>query len=244
MNNLSEFLRPFGYGVTKYRVMNVTKNKEKGSVAFYIDARDVMDRLDEVVGCENWQDKYTVLAFSDSEWVVECTLVVNGVAKTDVGSGDAPKDAYSDALKRAAVKFGVGRYLYDMDTGNWFPIDEWKNFTPESKKQIDELLRKNLSRLGAKPAPGGNGSGGTTEQDDDSKRFHALGVELYGTSKEWDAKRPVIVEGMTKGRTKSSKELTPAELAQLIKLLDGRVQAKRAELAAITLKNVSEMQPA
>jgi hypothetical protein len=244
MANLSELLRPFGYGVTKYRVMNVTKAKDKGSVAFYIDARDVMDRLDEVVGCENWQDKYTVLAFSDNQWVVECTLVVNGVAKTDVGSGDAPKDAYSDALKRAAVKFGVGRYLYDMDTGNWFPIDEWKNFTPESKKQIDELLRKNLSRLGAKPAPGGNGSGGTTEQDDDSKRFHALGVELYGTSKEWDAKRPVIVEGMTKGRTKSSKELTPAELAQLIKLLDGRVQAKRAELAAITLKNVSEMQPA
>jgi hypothetical protein len=151
--SMSELLRPFGFGATKYRVMNVTKTKDKGSVAFYIDARDVMDRLDEVVGCENWQDKYTVLAFNDSRWAVECTLIVNGVAKTDVGEGDAPKDAYSDALKRAAVKFGVGRYLYDMDTGNWFPIDEWKNFTPDSKKQIDELLRRNLSRLGVESQP-------------------------------------------------------------------------------------------
>jgi hypothetical protein len=164
MANLSELLRPFGYGVTKYRVMNVTKAKDKGSVAFYIDARDVMDRLDEVVGCENWQDKYTVLAFNDSQWAVECTLVVNGVAKTDVGVGDAPKDAYSDALKRAAVKFGIGRYLYDMDTGTWFPIDEWKNFTPESKKQIDELLRKNLARLGAAPAQAPRPSASTQPQ--------------------------------------------------------------------------------
>lgn len=94
-----------------------------------------------------------------------------------------------------------------------------------------------------KPAVTGktNGSGAPVEQDDDTKRFHALGVELYGSSKEWDAKRPDIVDGATKGRTKSSKDLTPAELAQLTKILDGRVQAKRAELTAITIKNVDEL---
>lgn len=150
--SMSELLRPLEYASHKWRVMNITKNKDKASLAFYIDARDVMDRLDAVVGGENWQDKYTVLAYSDSRWAVECTLVVNGVAKTDVGEGDAPKDAYSDALKRAAVKFGIGRYLYDMDTGTWFPIDSYGKFTPEAEKQIENLLRQNMARLGVKPA--------------------------------------------------------------------------------------------
>jgi hypothetical protein len=155
MNNLSELLRPFDYGTHKWRVMNITKAKDKASVAFYIDARDVMDRLDEVAGAENWTDKYTVLAYSESRWAVECTLVVNGVAKSDVGEGDAPKDAYSDALKRAAVKFGVGRYLYDMDTGTWFPIDTYGKFTSEAEQKITNLLYQNLTRLHAKnPAPG------------------------------------------------------------------------------------------
>jgi len=43
------------------------------------------------------------------------------ISKTDVGSpseqpdvGDRLKAAFSDALKRAAVKFGIGRYLYRL----------------------------------------------------------------------------------------------------------------------------------
>ena len=242
--SMSELLRPFGFGVTKYRVMNVTKAKDKGSVAFYIDARDVMDRLDEVVGGENWQDKYTVLAFSESRWAVECTLIVNGVAKTDVGEGDAPKDAYSDALKRAAVKFGVGRYLYDMDTGNWFAIDEWKNFTPESKKAIDELLRRNLSRLGVESQPSalrkedgatkpsaaatnGTATGNASSaakgakiptESNAMKAFHARGTELFAA--DWADARGWLIERYTAKETpdnvrRSAKDLTDAELNAL-----------------------------
>jgi hypothetical protein len=273
MSNLSELLRPFGYGVTKYRVMNVTKAKDKGSVAFYIDARDVMDRLDEVVGCENWQDKYTVLAFSDSQWAVECTLVVNGIAKTDVGVGDAPKDAYSDALKRAAVKFGIGRYLYDMDTGNWFPIDEWKNFTPESKKQIDELLRKNLARLGAAPAPAprppapppptapvtavtattakANGTAKIPDKSNAFKAFMARGTELFG--EDWEPARHWLIERYTTKETpakvrRSSNELTDVELNALRKNMDdfakGIVKAWREYHNVPAMADVAEMQPA
>ena len=272
--SMSELLRPFGYGVTKYRVMNVTKAKDKGSVAFYIDARDVMDRLDEVVGCENWQDKYTVLVFSDSRWAVECTLIVNGVAKTDVGEGDAPKDAYSDALKRAAVKFGIGRYLYDMDTGNWFAIDEWKNFTPDSKKQIDELLRRNLTRLGVntqpqalrkdepstqvqpapKPITNGNGSAKVPAQSNALKAFQARGTEVFGA--DWDTARGWLIERYTAKETPdnvrhSSKDLTDMELNALRGNMDeyakGIVKAwatRRAELASITVNGAQEMVPA
>src|SRR5437867_3501199 len=96
----------------------------KGSRALaiaYIDARAVMDRLDAVVGVQNWKDDYTVLPDNS----VLCQLSVRfgrtWLTKVDVGSpseqpdgGDRMKAAVSDALKRAAVKFGIGRYLYSL----------------------------------------------------------------------------------------------------------------------------------
>ena len=68
----------------------------------------------------NWSTSFRVL--SREPWVVECTLTVCGVSRADVGYSNAPdsedeaepaKAAYSDALKRAAVSFGIGRWLYE-----------------------------------------------------------------------------------------------------------------------------------
>jgi hypothetical protein len=85
----------------------------------YVTARTVMNRLDEVVGWTNWWDDYTPLENS-----VMCRLTIrlpNGetLTKMDAGgyagmadSGDDDKSGYSDAFKRAGVKFGVARYLY------------------------------------------------------------------------------------------------------------------------------------
>jgi hypothetical protein len=95
----------------------------------HIDARAVMNRLDRVVGWANWSDTYAVINAGKN---VECTLFVNGIGKTDVGQigkdssfADPMKSAYSDALKRAAVKFGIGRHLYDMEM-QWLPFDGYR----------------------------------------------------------------------------------------------------------------------
>lgn len=48
---------------------------------------------------------------------IKCDLTVLGLTKSDLGSpsyADQLKGAASDALKRAAVKFGIGAYLYDL----------------------------------------------------------------------------------------------------------------------------------
>jgi hypothetical protein len=78
-----------------------------------------MNRLDDVLGPENWWDDYT-----PSENSVLCRLTIRlpdgqELSKCDAGgyarmadSGDDDKSGYSDAFKRAAVKFGVARYLY------------------------------------------------------------------------------------------------------------------------------------
>lgn len=92
----------------------------KCQVVAYVDARDVIERLNAVLGWR-WQDTYTVLPNHS----VQCTLAIEfggqWIARTDVGSeseqpdaGDKIKAAHSDALKRAAVKWGIGMYLYRL----------------------------------------------------------------------------------------------------------------------------------
>jgi hypothetical protein len=85
----------------------------------YITARTVMNRLDNVLGPENWWDTY-----APGENSVMCALTIrmpdgSTLTKSDAGgyagmadSGDDDKSGYSDAFKRTAVKFGVARYLY------------------------------------------------------------------------------------------------------------------------------------
>ncbi len=139
---------PFDPREVDFKIQSQGKNG-KALVVPYVDARTVMDRLDQVVGPEGWHDAYEVLADRESggNRVVEvrCRLTVLGITKEDVGEGDSLKAAFSDALKRAAVKFGVGRYLYGLDKV-WVQVEG--NFLSDS--QIDKL-RARLPRPG-KPA--------------------------------------------------------------------------------------------
>jgi hypothetical protein len=90
-----------------------------GRQLHYITARTAMNRLDNVLGPENWWDEYV-----PNENSVLCRLTIrlpdgSTLTKADAGgyagmadSGDDDKSGYSDGFKRAAVKFGVARYLY------------------------------------------------------------------------------------------------------------------------------------
>jgi hypothetical protein len=106
----------------------------------YVDARAIMDRLDEVLGVDGWQDSYEML--SDGNVVCRLRLRINGewITKVDVGSqseggddGDKLKGAFSDSLKRAAVKFGCGRYLYRLPA-TWCAYDDSKKCFIHSPK--------------------------------------------------------------------------------------------------------------
>lgn len=85
-----------------------------GRMLDYVDARFVMDRLDEL-GPGNWQDQYQ----DRPNGSVRCGIGVNvegeWIWKWDVGDEsdiEAEKGAHSDAFKRAGVKWGIGRDLY------------------------------------------------------------------------------------------------------------------------------------
>ncbi len=98
----------------KWRVQS-TKYGKATCVA-YIDARDCMDILDEVVGVENWQDKYY-----EADGKLFCAVgIYNGEWwswKSDTGTEsnvEKEKGKSSDAFKRACVKHGIGRFLYRL----------------------------------------------------------------------------------------------------------------------------------
>jgi len=132
--NLAELKAPFAPAAISWRVGSTTKDKSKGMALAYIDARDVQDRLDAVCGVDRWQCRYVPM--HDKKTVCEIGIRVprapdgDGIEyewiwKAD-GAGDsdveAEKGALSDAFKRAAVRWGIGRYLYDLEAP-WVELD-------------------------------------------------------------------------------------------------------------------------
>lgn len=150
--DLKQLFAEFPRDAISWRAQTLTGAGDKALALAYIDARDVMDRLDDVCGSENWQDRYE---FHGSRTICYLSIRVDGewITKAD-GAGDsdveAEKGAISDALKRAAVKWGVGRYLYHI-VSPWVPCDTyerggkkyWKSWTADPWS----LVR------GSKPAP-------------------------------------------------------------------------------------------
>ena len=102
----------------------------------YVDARVIQDRLDEVLGGAGWQDEYECLPDNSVVCRLRLRLGHEWITKMDVGGpseqpdeGDRRKAAFSDALKRAAVKFGIGRYLYRLPA-------QWVDYDPQKRSFV------------------------------------------------------------------------------------------------------------
>ncbi|MBO9624127.1 MAG: hypothetical protein J7500_15575 [Sphingomonas sp.] len=150
--DLAALAAPFPADAIHWRAQSLTSDGDKAMALAYIDARDVMDRLDAVCGSANWQDSYTetvkgrlICALQiriDGEWITKS----DGAGDTDV---EGEKGAISDSLKRAGVKWGIGRYLYNL--GNvWAPCEasefngkkKWKAWKPEADRVFAAALAK------------------------------------------------------------------------------------------------------
>lgn len=138
---------PFEPTELKFRAGSVSGSRAQALV--YVNARVVQDRLDDVMGVFGWQDSYELLDAGNVVCTLRLRVGEEWVAKMDVGgpsmqpdSGDKCKAAFSEALKRAAVKFGIGRYLYR------FPL-QWMDYDPQKK----QLIGKPTIPAWALPAP-------------------------------------------------------------------------------------------
>ncbi len=123
----------------------------------YIDARDVMDRLDEVLGAFGWKDEYRPQA----DGSVICLLSIREaggewITKQDIGKAggdiEKAKSGFSDAFKRAAVKFGIGRYIYRIKP-DWTDYDPQKKcFKTPPKLDLPGVAKATKAPAAAKPA--------------------------------------------------------------------------------------------
>ncbi len=122
---------PFDSSEVKFKPAVVSGNRAMALA--YVDARVIQDRLDDVLGVEGWSDDYECREDGSVICRLRCKIGSEWVQKVDVGSpseqpdgGDRLKAAFSDALKRAAVKFGLGRYLYRLP-------NQWVDYDPQKR---------------------------------------------------------------------------------------------------------------
>jgi len=129
----------------------IKNDKPWAMVLCYIQARAIQNRLDEVMGCENWKDEYRVEGNNiicrlslkiDDEWVAK----ENGSAETDI---EPFKGGISGAFKRVASSgFGIGRYLYDLeDTFAVCSLNKEKGYNTGYNKKLDKCIYWETPRM-------------------------------------------------------------------------------------------------
>lgn len=149
--NIKDLKKPFPVSALKWRIGNKNKDNTKAKMLVYVDARMIQDRLDEIVGPENWQFETRSMNSMDKRgtaWTIVGRLGIkindqwiwkeDGAENSDI---EAAKGGISDALKRAAVQWGIGRYLYNAsDYSTWADIktDDFKIYE-DNKNLLDNV---------------------------------------------------------------------------------------------------------
>src|SRR5262245_31612724 len=132
---------PFPERLVHWKPQSVSGNR--CLAVAYVDARLVADRLTTNLGLLGWKDSYEFLPdnmvlcrLSVRLWWDACHDWSEWISREDVGGpseqpdeSDRVKAAVSDALKRAAVKFGIARYLYDLPP-------TWVDYDPQKKRIV------------------------------------------------------------------------------------------------------------
>lgn len=117
---------PFPPELVSWRVGK--RDGDHGLALCYIRAPDVMKRLDDVCGIDNWECHYVAqgdkticeigIRLGTEPGPAAWVWKANGAGDTKI---EAEKGALSDAFKRAAVMWGIGRYLYEIE-GPWVKL--------------------------------------------------------------------------------------------------------------------------
>jgi hypothetical protein len=131
---LAQLSEPFPPDVIQFKPGATTRDKDRALALAYADTRAYLDRLDEIVGAD-WSDDYEVSP--DGQRVV-CHLTIGGVTRCDVGEEEAidkntTTSAAAQAFKRAAAKFGLGRYIYHLP-------QMWVDYDAQKRRFTDSAL--------------------------------------------------------------------------------------------------------
>lgn len=140
-NQLLQLQEPFHPQDIEWRVQRAlnTSKGPKAVVLAYVTNRAIMNRLDDVFGVggwrneyKEWRDKGVLCGISvkiEGEWVTKW----DGAEETNI---EATKGGFSGSMKRAAVQWGIGRYLYNLD-------ETWVDVKDRGENYINSKVKSN-----------------------------------------------------------------------------------------------------
>jgi hypothetical protein len=149
----------------------------------YVTNRAIQMRLDEVAGPENWRNEFrpgpdggVMCGLSirvGGEWVTKW----DGAENTDV---EGVKGGLSGAMKRAAVQWGIGRYLYALNE-TFANVNDNGRFRgklkPENRGEQGKSFRWDPPRLPPEVLPAGapatSGGRAAAQAEPDPAAAHA-----------------------------------------------------------------------
>lgn len=159
-----ELAAPFCSADVEWRVSSMNKEKNRGLAVPYLQSRAIQSRLDTVVGPYHWKSEYkpwhsvsrentttasqlcgiAVYCEERKEWIQKW----DGAENTDI---EPVKGGISDSFKRAAVLWGIGRYLYSLD-GVWVNLDN-KRITAAELQRLNTHYENSLGLTAGNISP-------------------------------------------------------------------------------------------
>ena len=210
---MRELQKTFKEEEIEWRVGATNKEKSMGLALPYVTNKAIQNRLDEVFGVFGWKNEFkewkggsqlcgiSIWDEDKHEWITK----YDGADDTNM---EATKGGLSDSMKRAAVQFGIGRYLYKLDP-IWVPLKEGKylEFIPKLPLwalpyEEQEIME---SKLSVPPVEGGYIS---SENISDSNQSYSNG-KGNNDIKNIDRKQPFRNEGNslnTENKNSNNKE--------------------------------------
>ena len=161
-----ELTRPFAPEDLEWRIQVTSKDKTSGLAIPYVTNRAIQDRLDEVVGPENWYNDYRPWHGNGKKDAQICGISIYFEGKGFITKWDGAEDSdiepikggLSDSMKRAAVQWGIGRVLYKMDNAPWVSVEQKGNscvIRDSERPKLNAAYMELLDKLHLIPAPPG-----------------------------------------------------------------------------------------
>ena len=143
---------PFPVKDVHWKPASFNRERSRALLLAHIDARAVQDRLDATCP-DDWSFELELVTVAMRP-TVKGRLTVLGVVREDFGEGDEVstlKAAASDAFKRCAGQFGIGRYLDDLPE-SWVDWDDARHalVDPVQMPELPQWARPDHER-----SPGG-----------------------------------------------------------------------------------------
>jgi hypothetical protein len=162
----AELAQPFAPEDLEWRLQRADKDGKWGIAVPFVTNRAIQNRLDDVVGPENWYNDFKPWHGDGKKAAQICGISIyfaehqgfitkwDGAEDSDI---EPVKGGLSDSMKRAAVQWGIGRVLYNMNAvfvdvekkgSSWIIQDG-------QQSKLDNAYLGMLAKLGLAPASAG-----------------------------------------------------------------------------------------